>query len=147
MWQESVRKSDALNRVRMKNTVDIRGTEHYVCYYTGAVVPSAFFLPDSGTLRRDSLPFSCLPVLLRHLRETLEDDEYQGAKEALEEFYVQPDIPLAPPLAANRTPMTNDEFLDYLLNIEQGLAWLRVPTVILPAEIAQITPHRKRRKK
>lgn len=108
----------------------VRGESFFVCDYTGAPILKRYFVPAGKYLKRKEGCYATLPILLRHMYELWGKDdmkEFDRLKETLQEFYVQPDIPMQPTLAIEKVPLSKDELRDYMLELDMGLGWLLVP--------------------
>lgn len=109
--------------------MNVRGRKFFLCEYTGAPCDVRFFIPTGKQNRAKRGCYASLPVLLRHQLELQKNQwtpEMEELKQRLEDFYVQPNIPVQQPLDPNRVPLSRDELHDYLSEMDMGLAWLRV---------------------
>ena len=114
----------------------VRGKAYFVCEYTGALVQQMYFVPFGKDLKQKERCFATLPILLRAILEEEGGeytDRFQKIKHDCEVFFVQPDIPVHPPLPVERTPLSPNEFLEYAEELELGLSWTLVEKAV-PAE-------------
>lgn len=110
-------------------TIDVRGIKYFICGYTGAPIDKRYFVPAGRYNRGKQYCCASLPVLLRLIYEEEENTvspRFLEIKKTLEEFYNQPDIPLQPELSPEKVPLSRAELFDYLLEMDQGEAWLLV---------------------
>lgn len=109
--------------------VIVRGTPYFVCEYTGALVQQMYFVPFGKDLKQKERCFATLPILLRAILDEEDGkytDRFQKIKHDCEVFYVQPDIPVQPPLPTEKVPLTPDQFTEYAEQLELGLSWTLV---------------------
>jgi len=123
---------------------EVRGKRFFICDYTGAPIEKRYFVP-SGRFNRGKM-YCCatLPILLRLLYEEeggRETPTFYKFKTLLEEYFHQPDIPVQPPLPPEKVPLSKSELFDYLLELDQGEAWLHVDNA---HEIASAEPVNKK---
>lgn len=111
--------------------VVVRGESFFVCDYTGALTKKRYFVPRGKRLKSKDGCFANLPILLRHHFEENACEftpKFNDVKRSVEEYYLQPDIPMAPHLDKERIPLSVDELADYMSKLEMGHAWDLVPT-------------------
>jgi hypothetical protein len=110
--------------------IDVRGKRFYVCQYTGALINQRYFVPSGRVNRGKEGCFATLPILLRALYE-MEGEQitkrFADTKKLLESYFQQPDIPMQPALPVEKLPLSSAQLADYLVQLDQGQAWLRVP--------------------
>lgn len=107
----------------------IKGTPHFVCQYTGALIDTRFFVPVGKYLRKERC-FATLPVCLRAIFEEEGEkmsEKWLEIKAELEAYFHQPDIPMQQKLDPKKRPLSEEELLEYLEGIDCGAAWLLVP--------------------
>lgn len=113
--------------------VTVRGKTYFVCDYTGAPVQQRFFIPYGKDLKQKQGCYATLPILLRAVLEE-ENGEYtrrfEKIKHDCEVFFVQPDIPVQPPLPVEEVPLSTAEFVEYAEKMDLGLSWTLVPKSI-----------------
>ena len=111
--------------------VSVRDKRYYVCEYTGAPTSHRFFIPSGKSSRQKVGCFANLPIALRwlHEQEGGFTEEFDRVKRAMDAFYGQPDIPLAPILSKARVPLSETELDEYMEEMEMGLAW-RTPAML-----------------
>ncbi|MCA9340711.1 MAG: hypothetical protein KDA17_07375 [Candidatus Saccharibacteria bacterium] len=99
------------------------GKPRFVCQYTGALIRERYFIPSRKRPQKRGC-YVTLPVLLRaHLLEP----DYEEIKAICEEYYDQPDIPVAPELEICRRPITEQlKLSQYLDEIPMGCSWTLV---------------------
>lgn len=99
----------------------IRNKEFYICDYTGAPINTKYFIPCKG---EEVGCYASLPVLLRHQFELLGDGpSFEEVKREVEDYWNQPDIPLAPVIEEERVPLTRIELDKEMVKLPMGLAW------------------------
>ena len=73
--------------------------------------------------------YATLPVALRAVFEeegNQATDRFKEAKDKMEQFFNQPNIPMQQDLATDFIPLQGESLTSYLSAMEMGLAWLDV---------------------
>lgn len=107
--------------------VKVRGEMFFVCEYTGALVRHYYSIRSGKNLEIEEGCFATLPILLRAVLDEEGGDyseRFQKIKHDCEVFYVQPDIPVQPPL--KEFPLSQNELAEYAEKMELGMSWLLV---------------------
>lgn len=112
-------------------TCEIRGRRFFVCQYTGALITTRFFVPTGNTKLSKGKEgcYATLPVALRAVFEeegNQATDRFKEAKDKMEQFFNQPNIPMQQDLATDFIPLQGESLTSYLSAMEMGLAWLDV---------------------
>lgn len=111
--------------------VTIRGKTFVLCDYTGAPLEKYYYVPE-GKKQRGC--YATLPILLRAEWEALPQPvlhfshQFEKLKEEVEQYYNQPDIPMAPTLSSECIPLSKEELRAYLQRLDTGMgeSWLLV---------------------
>jgi len=122
-------------------TVTVRNKTYFVCQYTGALLTTHYSIPCGKNLSQREGCYATLPVLLRAVLDEEEGKftpRFEKIKHDCEAYYMQPDIPVQPPLPEEQCPLGIDALSDYLEQMELGLSWTLVP---------QPAPEKQHRKK
>ena len=135
----------------MNTVITLRGKSYFVCEYTGAPCAVRYFIPSGKNGRGKLRCFASLPIMLRCIYEEQGNEftaDYSDVKRIVEEFYLQPDIPMAPALPVDRVPLSAAELDDYLLEGDMGMAWLHVGKglKIEDAPVVKSTPKRPKKR-
>lgn len=107
--------------------VRVRGEKFFVCEYTGALLKHYYSIRSGKNLQTEEGCFATLPILLRAVLEEEGgkfSERFQQIKHNCEVFYVQPDIPVQPPL--EDFPLSQNELSEYAERMELGMSWLLV---------------------
>jgi hypothetical protein len=107
----------------------VRGERRFVCEYTGQPISTRYFLPNvtkEGKVGKGKTHCAAtLPILARILLDKQKgemNETFTKQMATLSEFYEQPYIPVAPEINS----VDYDSFEDYVADVDQGTAWLRI---------------------